>query len=172
MKNGILLFVLFLHLPAVAVEAPTITAGDYLFLRARVIDCGPYVRTVGYGKVNEKGEVVLFEDISLSVEGKAVHHVVTEIVNELEIRTGYRSKTIEIQRIPGSEIESIAKRLLVYTVEIRRGCLPKNRIDIRKEFQPKNRLDEFPLWKFDYQIAQDLRHNTSFKQDTSDAGAS
>ena len=138
----------YLHMPVVAVQAPTIAVGDYLFVRAIIVDCGPTVRTVAYGDVNEKGEVTLFENISLAVEGKAIQHVVAELVDALEKRTGYRSKTLEIVRVPSSDQESIARRLWLFAT-------------INKSKCPKiYKLYEHPLWD---QVAQNVSHNKALK---------
>jgi hypothetical protein len=123
MKRRFPLLLLALHLPVMAVQEPTISVGDFLFVRAKIVGCELYVQTLDYGEVDENGEVLFLDNISLSVEGKAIHRVVEELVDELESRTGYRTRTIEIQKIPGSDSEGIAKRLLIYTMELKNRCI-------------------------------------------------
>ena len=156
MKKGILLFILFLHLPALAVEEPTIVIGDYLFMEATIVSCRADRYTVAHDEVDEKGEVTLFRDITLAVEGKSVHHVVAELVDELEKLTGYRSKTIKIVRVPGSNEKEIALRLLAMIHRHIPNCP-----NIFKYYEDPI-LPE-PLWDYDYLIALNKTHNKSFK---------
>ena len=142
MKIRALLFILFLHLPALAVQAPTIAKGDYLFIAAAIVNCGPDVHTVEYGEVDAKGEVSLFRNISLAVEGKAVHDVVTELVDALEKQTGHRSKTIEIIRVSSSNEEEIARRLHWLNWQKTTQC----------PYTPKRNIPP-PVWDYDYLIA-------------------
>jgi hypothetical protein len=163
MKKGVLLFLLTLHLPVIAAEELTIDVGDYLFVEATIIDCGPDRHTVAYDEVDAKGEVTLFSDIQLTVKGKTVHHVVSEIVNILVKRTGYRSKTIEIVRVPGSNEQEVARRLM--------GLLNQQIPNCRSIFKPGKDQKPYPVpvpvpvpnWDYDYLLAQKKAHNKTLK---------
>lgn len=53
---------------------------------------------------------------------KAVHRVRTELLDEMERRTGHRSKTLVLFHVSGHDKEAAARRLLKFSGEVQRRC--------------------------------------------------
>ena len=152
-KKVVLIIALFAHFQAAAAAEPTITSGDHLFVTGLLKDCGPEMRIFEHGEVNEAGKVTFFEDISLVARGKPVHVVANELADVLEQRTGYRSKTIGIVKIPSSH----HRLIMTYVTRWLQHRNTYYRCP-RRPFIP----DESPMWKADYRLAQNESRNNTF----------
>ena len=124
MRTAIALLGLMLFQPLPAVEAPKIDSGDYLFVYARVVDCGPELRAIDYGHVGDDGAVTLFGDVSVIAKDRPVHEVRKELVDLLEKRTGHRSQTLELVHVRSGDEETVAKRLVFFSIEMQQPCAP------------------------------------------------
>lgn len=124
MRTAIALLGILLSQPLPAVEAPRIDTGDYLFAYARVVDCGPELQGIDFGKVDEDGVVTLFGDVSVIARGRPVYRVRNELVDLLEKQTGHRSQTLELVHVSGGDKESVAKRLVFFSAEMQHRCPP------------------------------------------------
>lgn len=122
MRIRVAILTLFLGAQAVAVEAPLVAPGDYLFIRGRVIGCELGVQMVDFAQVDERGEVVVLDDIPLSVADRPVHWISTALADSLEARTGYRPKTLEVIWVSKSDQEQIARRLMFFARTGTRQC--------------------------------------------------
>jgi hypothetical protein len=122
MKTAIAILGLLLSSSLLAVEAPKIAVGDYLLMYAQIIDCGAQPMAIEAAYVKEGGTITLFGDVSLLAEGKPVHQVRDELVDEMERRTGHRSKTLEFVHVSGTDKEAVARRLLRFSAEVEQRC--------------------------------------------------
>jgi hypothetical protein len=143
-KARTLIAVLLLNLPVAVADSDVFTFGDFLFVRAQVIGCSPHLRLVEYGQVTESGEMTLFGDISLNVKGKVTDEIAAQLVDGLEQKTGHRSKTIQIVRIPEANVK---KRTwwLMSLYQDRKCQLPKP-------------YGDYPDWQFNYRLALNTSH--------------
>jgi hypothetical protein len=123
MKTVIALVGLLASQQLLAVEAPKVVTGDFRFVYARVVNCGPELQAIDYAEVDENGIATFFGDVSLAANGKAVFRIRNELVDELEKRTGHRSKTLELIHVPGSDEQAVAWRLLKFSMEAK-ACSP------------------------------------------------
>lgn len=122
MRIGIIILPILISMPGVAFPAPLVSSGDYLFIRGAVVGCGADVRTVDYAEVDQHGEVVVLNKVSLSVADKPVHAIITALADALEERTGHRPGTLEIIWVPGSDQEQIARRLMLIAKTGNKSC--------------------------------------------------
>ena len=158
-KIPFLVVALFLFLPIALADSNEVVSGDYLFVRAQVVGCGPTIRIIEYGQVKESGDVTLFGDISLDVKGKVTGEIAAQLVDALEQRNGYRSKTIKIDKIPETDAKKQTIWLMILYQERKHKCKPTRRPP-----------EIYPEWRFDYRMAQDASHNKSLNTDASEAG--
>jgi hypothetical protein len=91
------------------------------------------LQAIEAAQVNEDGVLTLF-GASLVAKDKPVHQVRNELVEEMEKRTGHRSKTLELVYVPGNDKEAVAKRLVLFSAEVKHRCS-------RRAFPPYD-LDE------------------------------
>jgi len=103
------------------------------------------MRFVEVGQVMDSGQVTLFKDIVLEVEGKTTAEIVTELLDSLEQRTGHRSKTVEITRVPAEDPKTATYFMMM----------------IHSERSHKCELKSPPS---DFQIAHMSSHNKSFNR--------
>ena len=169
MRTAAALLGLFLFQMLPATEAPLIDAGDYLFVYARIVDCGPELQAIDFGQVDAEGVVVLFEDISIVAKGRPVHRVRNELVDELEKRTGHRSRTLELAHVPGSDEEYLAKRLVFFTFEMKQGCAPIVLPPEDLHPLPPGELD--PRWNWEFKRIVHASHHQSVSAHAPGAGA-
>ena len=151
MKNWILIVLTLSVFQLAVADFERFISGDYLFVKAQVIGCGSQLRFVETGQVTDSGQVTLFNDIQLEVDGKTTSEVATQLVDALEQRTGHRSKTIKIIRVPVEDSKKAASWMMRVHAERSQNC------------ELKNHPQDFPDWLGEFQIAHASPHNKSFK---------
>ena len=150
MKKLIIVLTILPVLLLAASKSDSFTNGDYLFVKAQLIGCGSQVRFVEVGQVTESGQVTLFNDIQLKVEGRTPSEITAELVDILEQRTGHKSKTIKIMRVPAEDPKKAAILMMLIHSERSRNCEPPNQNDV-------------PDWLGEFQIAHRSSHNKTLK---------
>ena len=161
MKTAIALFGILLSQPLLALDAPKIVGGDYLLVYATIVDCGSEMQAIEAGQVDEDGVLTLFGDVSLMAKNRPVYDVRNELVDVMEKRTGHRSQTLELVHVPGSDQETVAKRLVMFSMEVEHRC---PRIVL-----PPGDLD--PNWARRFERFVHSPHNKTLNTDAGDAGA-
>jgi len=141
MKRLLVTALLCLPLPAAAGEQETIQPGDWLFVKARPLECEFGKRLVDAAEVSESGEVLLLDDLTVQVVGKAPAEAAELLTDGVEQRDGYRPQTIEILRIDRSDTRRLTVFLMVMASEQ----------DGRCQQTPEKVL---PEWKPGYRVAQ------------------
>jgi hypothetical protein len=126
-------------------------AGDYLFVRAQVIECGSTPLFVEGSQVMSNGQVTLFSEILLEANGKSTSEVASELLSLLEQRTGFRSRSIKVMRVPAEDTKKSAEIMYLVLRDRSRDC----RSDKQEWFQ----------------LARGLLHNKSLNTDACCAGA-
>ena len=160
MRRAIAIFGLMLFQPLLAVEAPQIDSGDYLFVYARIVDCGPELQAIDFGQVDVDGVVTLFRDVSVIAKGRPVHKVRNELVDVLERRTGHRSQSLDLVHVSGGDEEAVAKRLVSFAIKGQQRCAPI--------VLPPGDLD--PNWAEKFERIVHSAQNKRSRRDTSGAG--
>lgn len=134
--------------PAFAASDP-IVPGDRIFIQARVIGCDDTIQNVEYGEVESSGDVVLFGNITLHVQGKTAEQVRELVSSRIEARTGRKPTSIKVIRV-AKEDSRLAAFLLLQIYDFRkRGC-PRPWIE-----------PQVPDW-LDVEAIAKLSHNKSF----------
>ena len=108
--------------PLSAADSDRISVGDYLFVQAHVIGCGNRIRTIDAGQVTEGGGFITLGDIELEAAGKTIAEVTVQLVDAWESRTGQKSKTIQIMRVPAADPATATMLMLQLYQERRKGC--------------------------------------------------
>ena len=132
-------------------DSERIRVGDYLFVRAQVVGCGPKIRTVEVGEASDSGEVTFFSDLILKAENRTVEELTKEFVAVWEKKTGQQSKTIRIRREP--DPKSATLKMLVLYQERKHRC----------GYVPLPRDFDSPNWSDYIHFAGTATHNKSFK---------
>ena len=79
---------LFLIAASAQATIPAIQVGDYLFLHARILDCGPQSHVVDFAEVLEEGEARFLNGAELSVMDKTRRQIADFVAKEIGKKTG------------------------------------------------------------------------------------
>lgn len=86
--------------------------GDYLFVQARVLNCDHQLRNIDVSEVGPDGFVNLFGTIEIGVLGHSPEWVADMIADVIQQDTGRRPESIRVERVPGTDPESAAWKML------------------------------------------------------------
>ncbi len=145
--------------------AQSISPGDNVFVRARVLDCDLGMRYVEFAEVRESGKATFFKKFEVSVSGLDPQRIAELLADQMEQESGYRPTTINVHVVPESDHEANLVAMRETFEDLRdvyecfsRGPSPHRDIDLRG-------------WPLDSRLSFEAPYNNSLNTDARDAGA-
>lgn len=136
-----------LVLPIAVAWSDSIIPGNRIFIQARVVGCGETIRNVEFGEVQDSGELVVFEDISLHVEGKTTEEVAEMVTDAVGKKSGHRPTSIRVIAVPEEDDRRATMMMLEIAHLKLEGC--------RRRIPPT----ETPDWLLDLLFIAAAPHN-------------
>lgn len=132
---------LILPLLVAAEEQEIIQPGDWLFVKARPLNCDTEKQLVDFAEVAETGTAVLLGGLTIRAAGSSQVGAAELLTDAVEQRDGYRPESIEILRADRADKKRQAILMLLVAQSQRAPC----------QRQPE---EVMPGWKPGYQVAK------------------
>ena len=96
---------------ASAADSSAIEAGDHLFVRAQLVDCGGTSRVVDHAQITDDGDAVFAGGIELDVAGLNADQIAILLADRIGEATGHTPKTLVVEVVSASDTERVVGNL-------------------------------------------------------------
>ena len=119
---------------------------DHIFVSAKFTSCtgGPYI--IGYGEVNDAGEVRIYGiNIAIKVVGLDTKEIESEIADTIATMSGNLPSSIVVQIFPSAQVDTAVETMRQLLENRSQGCQLLFKNSFRKKSVEKDHIDPLDL---------------------------